>query len=501
VAWLGTVAGVGRRMASVAAMRPTVQRSLFSPAWHAQSGRSRLPRFSRGLSDDAAKPEDADADVVNVAPQQSKPLLADENPTKHRQEDVGKIYRIDAEKLKKIFPEGLCGELHNVLYGKRTKEAHHRNDKWWDLVLKDHPGILIRPEAMQLISSLYCLSKNGLKKGAPRMDSAGYLLDGASGVGKSTVLNHVVHWARSSGDWLVVFVPQASRLVSGLGFYARGDPEPEGEGKIILQPSFALEFLSTLVEANKEKLTKLPFQKKASTIEAANVVDAVQQLTELKLELKEAQAMDVFLDTLDTLREQTEFPLLVAVDEFNALQGMSLYEDYKLKLIPAHNVVMAEALSRFTADTWKRGVLVGAATRTGKFGNVPLPGHGKKGNRHSVVSHYSRDDIKRYMTFMYQAGDLFTPVTDELVDYMFFTTQGRARIVEEYLGSEVFNRGLHNLPKKRKVGRWYHLNEGGPDTMFHPETGKPQEFYTHVEIEQMRLENERKRIQELDGFA
>eukprot|EP00961_Rhodomonas_salina_P026453 357103-Rhodomonas_salina.1 len=101
------------------------------------------------------------------------------------------------------------------------------------------------------------------------MDSAGYLLDGASGVGKSTVLNHVVHWARSSGDWLVVFVPQASRLVSGLGFYARGDPEPEGEGKIILQPSFALEFLSTLVEANKEKLTKLPFQKKASTIEAA----------------------------------------------------------------------------------------------------------------------------------------------------------------------------------------------------------------------------------------
>eukprot|EP00961_Rhodomonas_salina_P190438 2569360-Rhodomonas_salina.5 len=31
--------------------------------------------------------------------------------------------------------------------------------------------------------------------------------------------------------------------------------------------------------------------------------------------------------------------------------------------------------------------------------------------------------------------------------------------------------------------------------------GKPQEFYTHVEIEQMRLENERKRIQELDGFA
>ncbi len=104
------------------------------------------------------------------------------------------------------------------------------------------------------------------------------------------------------------------------------------------------------------------------------------------------------------------------------------------------------------------------------------------------------------MTFMHSVGDLFTPVTEQLVDYMYFTTQGRARVVEEYLGCEVFNRGLSNIPKKRKIGRWYHLNEGGPDTLFHPDTGLPQPFYTHVELEQRRAERERRRL-ELDGFA
>ncbi len=56
---------------------------------------------------------------------------------------------------------------------------------------------------------------------------------------------------------------------------------------------------------------------------------------------------------------------------------------------------MAEALSRFTSDAWKRGVVVGAATRTGRFCNVPLPRQGQKRSGIIQVGHYSREDIKR----------------------------------------------------------------------------------------------------------
>ena len=45
---------------------------------------------------------------------------------------------------------------------------------------------------------------------------------------------------------------------------------------------------------------------------------------------------------IEALKAQTKHPVLVAVDEINALQGMSLYMDLNMKLVPAANINMAK---------------------------------------------------------------------------------------------------------------------------------------------------------------
>jgi hypothetical protein len=344
-------------------------------------------------------------------------IMADAEPRTHRPADVGRVYPLPKKTVEKVFPEGLAGLMHKMLFGltRRRHGPEKNSNRWYEGVLKEQPGVLIRKEAMHIISALYCLSKTGVQKGTPQIPSPGFLLDGPPGAGKSMILNHCVHWARSTGEWIVVFLPEASRLMLGLGLFQRGDGEDSHK---IYQPEFAELYLKHIHAANHEKLKQVLYAGEGG----GNCAEAMEAFFAQTSSAKEKNSVGVLTAVMESLQTQTAFPVLVAVDEINALQGMSLYTDANMDLVPASNIVLAELFGRFLQAGYKRGVVVGAASRTGRYQNVPLPSFSRKPIQ---VPGISREDIKTFLAYQQNVGELFTPISDELLDYLYFVTGGR----------------------------------------------------------------------------
>ena len=147
-------------------------------------------------------------------------IVADPNPAKHRPGDAGKVFQLDKKELKQLFPNGIAGAFHLLFYGTRSAlpQKYRRIDDWWNVTLKETPGMIIRKEASHIMSALHCIARTNSKKGGePTVNTPGFLIDGPPGSGKSTVLNHIAHWAVKTGEWIVIWVPHASDLVSNKG--------------------------------------------------------------------------------------------------------------------------------------------------------------------------------------------------------------------------------------------------------------------------------------------
>lgn len=389
----------------------------------------------------------AEAQVDGQHVRTTSGIMADADPRTHRPADVGKVYPLPKATIEQVFPEGLAGLMHKMLFGldRRRHGPDKNSNRWYESVLKDHPGVLVRKEAMAVISGLHCISKSGTLKGSPHMPTPGFLLDGPPGCGKSMIINHCVHWARSTGEWLVVFIPEPSRLLLGHGLFQRGEGKDSNK---IYQPEFAETIIKQIYAANKEKLKEVAYDGS----EGATCAEAIMAFQALGASAKEKSAVNVLVNVMGALKTQTAFPLLVAVDEINALRGISAYMDLDMKPVPAANVVVAELFSRFLDADYKRGVVLGAATRTGLYQNVPLPAFRRKPMQ---VRGINRDELKTFLTFQQNMGELFTPVSDELLDYLLFVTGGRWVDLERMTASELYNLGLNNNPKMKKIGRWF----------------------------------------------
>eukprot|EP00960_Hanusia_phi_P070386 767299-Hanusia_phi.AAC.3 len=289
-------------------------------------------------------------------------VVADSNPLNHQMSDIGRVYPFDKKGILQVMPEGLAGYLHKILYGKRRRHPPPVAVRYWyDKILKDKPGILIRKETMKIIAALRALAKSGVPKGSPQIVTPGFLLDGSPGIGKSTIINHCVHWARSSKEWIVVFIPEASRIVRGGGRYERSDDELGGT---IYQPEFGKEILQHVITAHRDMLQQLPLKDDTSVM-CSEVID-------------KALASKVPMDAMNTLvqvishgcliiqalnlphRYSSLLPVVplswMQVDEINALNGMSMYLDFKMKPARLSSCRSLPAVTarfdRFLLRTW-----------------------------------------------------------------------------------------------------------------------------------------------------
>jgi predicted AAA+ superfamily ATPase len=108
----------------------------------------------------------------------------------------GTYYKLSEADMRTYFPEGVAGFLkHEFDYA----------------ALRDNRAIMHREPARSIIGQL-----KRFTGGDPSAQRA-FLIRGERGTGKSSALNHVVHYARSNG-WVVVFMPKVSHSACNCHF-------------------------------------------------------------------------------------------------------------------------------------------------------------------------------------------------------------------------------------------------------------------------------------------
>ncbi|TFY79925.1 hypothetical protein EWM64_g4084 [Hericium alpestre] len=183
------------------------------------------------------------------------------------------------------------------------------------------------------------------------------VLAGSPGCGKSYLLLQAVEYA-SSADWIVMYIPRAINLVNSSSPYYY-----DLRTQTYLQPIFAYQTLQRFLTVNPSTLERLQTSAPIE-IERRDPVPAGTPLVELiDVGLKDQLVAPTVLTALmEELGKQTQFPVLLAIDDFQALFSESTYRSPHFSAIKAWHLSMPRLLLDYASGqkTFARGAVVGA---------------------------------------------------------------------------------------------------------------------------------------------
>ncbi|KAJ6606930.1 mitochondrial ribosomal death-associated protein 3-domain-containing protein [Mycena sp. CBHHK59/15] len=214
------------------------------------------------------------------------------------------------------------------------------------------PCSLIRATTLSLIRALE----------ESKSKFASLVLNGRPGCGKSFLLLQAAEYATATG-WIVLYIPRAKQLVNSSTTFTYSLAT-----QTYLQPVFARQTLQRFATTNAAPLALL--RTAAPALVDGRTVPAGTPLTELiALGVADASAAPAALDALlSALAAQERFPVLLAIDDFQALFGRSLYRDPHFRLIRPHHLSMPRLLLEFASAAWR------GRRRTHELGHaVPRP--------------------------------------------------------------------------------------------------------------------------------
>ncbi len=272
--------------------------------------------------------------------------------------------------LRSLLPEGFGGSSQFKIDPAKRVGKPKRDDQWWHCTHRpENFGLLIRPETTAILNSL-----KDLKSGKATKVSC--VLDGEKGTGKSTVLNHVALWARDNG-WFVLQVPCAAALCSGNSRWR------VGEAGDLIQYEYMQQMMQSLISSHSAMLASLPAPDSAYGKKTKNPGTALG-IAEHGVGSKR-YAPECFSELISYVLSQQNFPVLLSVDQANALSGPTKYfhisatpmrslavgqplSRSKPKPVDAKQLFLIQQLRRFVDKTnTARVAFVGAATKTGHF--------------------------------------------------------------------------------------------------------------------------------------
>ena len=377
-------------------------------------------------------------------------IRADETPTIA---DTGRYLRYSREDLMQLMPEGLAGELARdiILMPSRTRDI----------------GMMYRKTTHEIISQLQsCDDGHSIQK-------KGWLLEGKRGTGKSTILNSVVAWARSQGNWIVMFEPLGSRFgkeiaditKSSCGVYIQNELSKQFLERFLLfnrslleQVSVDLNFYGRVgIDSSQIETVErvyLPLIEKAVDQKNLSPEERVREISRLRNSIripsmksqmeKPSSLADICEFGIDNisfatqavgelinqLKIQDTFPVLVALDEFNELFVVSEYVSNRYDntifngYIPSYHLSLPRMLCRWDGHEFKRGLKLYSTTwakrNRRQFDPTIL---GIKPEEIKQVRNFTKNEFAHYLAYQHLTGTSHKFPRSKL-DYFYMLTQG-----------------------------------------------------------------------------
>ncbi|KAI0793800.1 mitochondrial ribosomal death-associated protein 3-domain-containing protein [Fomes fomentarius] len=191
---------------------------------------------------------------------------------------------------------------------------------------------------------------------------------GKSGCGKSYLLLQVVQYCIQK-EWISLYIPRAISLVNSSTPYVY-DPRTQTYG----QPAFAQQLLKRFVDVNETLVQGLTVQGTYPFEE--RTIDSTSPLLDLiKFGIEVQHQAPTVLSVLFTeLAQQTKYPVLLAVDDFQALYCQSLYRDPYFKTVKGYHLGLPRTLLEFASGkrAFKRGAFLGALSTQNTTFSAPL---------------------------------------------------------------------------------------------------------------------------------
>ncbi|QRW03067.1 AP endonuclease [Ceratobasidium sp. AG-Ba] len=235
-----------------------------------------------------------------------------------------------------------------------------------EFALLASPASVIRESTLSILDVLDA----GFKSGTSNKD-ARVVLTGNRGSGKSHLLLQAANYAAAS-KWVVLYVPKAIKWVDSTTPYAY-----DTRTRTFQQPELALQTLAQFVEANSAILRDASVQISTDIQnERLGKFSAGTPLSKLlDLGLKDQSlATEVLEVTLEQLGRQNKYPVLIAVDDFQALLCVSKYRDPQYELLFAHHLTLPRLVLEYACGkrTLAKGAVLGANSSTHTRFQEPL---------------------------------------------------------------------------------------------------------------------------------
>ncbi|EMD39027.1 hypothetical protein CERSUDRAFT_104297 [Gelatoporia subvermispora B] len=223
-----------------------------------------------------------------------------------------------------------------------------------------NPCTVVRSETVKLVDELDAAQSG--PSSASRV-----VLTGPSGCGKSTLLLQAVEYAVRR-DWIVLYISRAIPLVTSSTPFSY-DPRT----RTYEQPDVSYEILRRFQSVNAQHLnipvqTDYPFETR--TVRKG---DTISQLAKAGVE-DPSIAAAVLLAVMEELTKQTAFPVLLAVDDIQAMFRASLYRDPQMRAVMPYHLSLPRKILEFAGGkrSFPMGAFYGAASTSHTYFKMPL---------------------------------------------------------------------------------------------------------------------------------
>ncbi|KZP11108.1 hypothetical protein FIBSPDRAFT_871879 [Athelia psychrophila] len=262
--------------------------------------------------------------------------------------------------IESFKPDSLTPEVIGTAmrFGARENEPYRIFGLPRNLVLEfrmlSKPCSVIRDVTLKAVDTLDAASVK------PSRDTR-VVFTGESGAGKSFALLQAVQYAISR-SWLVLYIPRAIALVDSSSLHSY-----DARTQTYNQPAVAFQLLQRFLTVNRTALSELALARDHElgagkrAAKGTGVIELIEMGTR-----DQGVATVVFEALLEELAVQTECPVLVAIDDFQALYGKTKYRDPQFEPIKSYHLSTPRLLLDYASGkkTFARGAILGATSTT-----------------------------------------------------------------------------------------------------------------------------------------